>query len=1102
MLPQALRTVLRRLRPDWPVFATAALTVLVTTVQLAAVPIYTEAAAVGAMRRLLADAPAGDATLDLSVATSSQAYDVAAAVVDEALRDAMDPTAADVSRRLRSASFSFGAGPTDLIVMQAVEGVERHATIMDGAWPAAGTTELVPAALEVSVAEELGVAVGDLVRLTGRRDGARITAEIVGRYAIDDRANRFWVGDPLLLSGVVDGRQFRTWGPLLVSEAAMRSAPTGRLRAEWHVQPHLDQLTVAGLDELGRSLDRLDGQVNRALDATTAGAAGTISDAEVRTRLPALLSETARSLTITRSGVFAVVLQLGALSGLALLISGSLLVETRRRETELMRARGAGPVHMVLPAIVEACLLVAPAVLAGPWLAAILVRALGTVGPLAGLDLDVSIGPAVFTTVGLVAAATIGVLTWPAIRSSRTAEVNPLSHRRRQPRRVIVSRVGVDLALLGVMVLAFWQLSVLGSRRAAWIGDRLAVDPVLVVTPALALLAGAVTSLRLFPLLARAGERRVKTSRTPAAALAAWQFARRPAGQARPGFLLVMAFGIGVFTATYGATWNASQADQAAHQIGADLRVQPNRRTGDSLADLQLVSAHEHLDGVVASMPVARAVGPLPGSDRNGRLLAIDAGRAPAVVAMRDDLAPDFPSLMERLVAARPNPPGIELAGATDRLLLELDVEEATVEDGGGEVLPQAFHGRLALTLRDGNDLVHRIELGEIGHGNHRLAIDLTTTLGDGTTVGAADPVSIIDIVVRAPVPAPPSRDVELDFRLFTSGSSTGAVPVPIGNAEWLASSALTSGLRSRQTVTVGRGLSADGLVVALETGATARPSIATFTVRPGPAPTPAPVPAVVSRRWLESTRRQVGDSLVLPTLVPGATVEIAGVLEGFPTVNPAVDDVVLVDLPTIQYLYHASGRPVPAVDEHWLDLAPRTSDSSVSGALLAAPFESVTVAGLESRTDRLRSDPAALATIAAYTVGYGAAALFAVVVFAVTAAMGLQDRRAEIALLRALGLAPRELAVWQAAEHAILVVTSVVLGVTIGLVLAAVALPLLAVGQTGEPVVPTVRTVYPWSTLATVHLVPLTALALVVVVLVTRLRRLRVATLLRMGDG
>ncbi|MYS26113.1 hypothetical protein GTW38_04000, partial [Streptomyces sp. SID7804] len=60
-----------------------------------------------------------------------------------------------------------------------------------------------------------------------------------------------------------------------------------------------------------------------------------------------------------------------------------------------------------------------------------------------------------------------------------------------------VVRAGADVGLLVVAAVAYWRLS---GRPAGTAGRDLGVDPLLVVAPGLALLAGTVLTLRLLPL--------------------------------------------------------------------------------------------------------------------------------------------------------------------------------------------------------------------------------------------------------------------------------------------------------------------------------------------------------------------------------------------------------------------------------------------------------------------------------------------------------------------------------------------------------------------------------------------------------------------------
>jgi len=148
-----------------------------------------------------------------------------------------------------------------------------------------------------------------------------------------------------------------------------------------------------------------------------------------------------------------------------------------------------------------------------------------------------------------------------------------------------------------------------------------------------------------------------------------------------------------------------------------------------------------------------------------------------------------------------------------------------------------------------------------------------------------------------------------------------------------------------------------------------------------------------------------------------------------------------------------------------------------------------------------LRTDPVALAPIAAYTIGAGAALALAVVVFATGAALSGRLRRPELLLLRALGLSPGQIARWLAVEHLIQLTIAAASGLAVGLALSLAILPRLAVDRDGRPVLPAPRTVIPWDTVALIGLVPLGALAIILLVQVRAIAKATGAAELR-GEG
>ena len=144
----------------------------------------------------------------------------------------------------------------------------------------------------------------------------------------------------------------------------------------------------------------------------------------------------------------------------------------------------------------------------------------------------------------------------------------------------IGQRLGLDLALVAVAAIGLWQLRHYGAPLTRSVQGTLGLDPLLIATPALGLLAGAIVALRIVPLLAQLAERVAAGGRGLVPSLGSRQLARRPLRYTRAALLLMLAMAMGVFAVSYTWTWAASQRDQATFQIGADLRVQPGTRVG------------------------------------------------------------------------------------------------------------------------------------------------------------------------------------------------------------------------------------------------------------------------------------------------------------------------------------------------------------------------------------------------------------------------------------------------------------------------------------------------------------------------------------------
>ena len=161
----------------------------------------------------------------------------------------------------------------------------------------------------------------------------------------------------------------------------------------------------------------------------------------------------------------------------------------------------------------EGALLAVPAAVLAPWVAVLGLRALNHVGPLAqiGLRLDPHVTATAYVLAVLAAILCVAALALPALRSG--AVTSTVAGRGRPRPKSFVQRAGLDLVLVAVALVAYWQLRRYGGPVVESVQGRLGIDPLLIAAPALGLLAGAVLALRVVPAAASLVERLASSAR-------------------------------------------------------------------------------------------------------------------------------------------------------------------------------------------------------------------------------------------------------------------------------------------------------------------------------------------------------------------------------------------------------------------------------------------------------------------------------------------------------------------------------------------------------------------------------------------------------------
>ncbi|MFI8517086.1 ABC transporter permease [Streptomyces sp. NPDC085481] len=645
--------VLLRVRAHRLLLTAALLAVLLTTSVLATLAAFSGSIGDAALQGTLQGRSAPAAALVVSGQVPADKRASADAAAREGARKTFAGLPVTVRKLERSGPYALPrglqapaarAGDPDLTDFAALD--RSRLSLVSGAWPkATGPREAVEAAFPEEAAKRLKITPGAVLDLADRLGGKPVKARITGVYRPMDSADLYWQLDPAGGRGVRTV-VFTTYGPLLADPAVLASGRLTTGETSWLGAADYTGVTTGRMDALRAAAT----EGPRALAADTAGFGTTVN---AYTSLPTVLDQTDRALLVSRSTLSIVAVQLVLLAAYALLLVARLLSSERSGETELLRARGGSRRRIAGLAAAEALLLAVPAAVAAPLLAGPLTRlfadrsALDALGP----GLDATPPPTVWLVAAAVALCCAAAVVAPALASGDGAMVS--LRKGRAATLPAPVRAGADIGLLLIAGVAYWQLDRQtgeGAGGGAIAGDRsgaLGIDPLLVAAPALALLAGTVLTLRLLPPAAKLAERRAAGGRGLPAALAGWQFSRRPLRGAGPVLLLVLAVAMGMLAIGQSDSWDRSQRDQADFRTGATVRV-----LGAGPGDRAQTDRLAAVPGVRAAAPVHRASTDVAG--RTAAVLAVDTRRAAEGMLFRPDLANGSPAARLEAIAPKP----------------------------------------------------------------------------------------------------------------------------------------------------------------------------------------------------------------------------------------------------------------------------------------------------------------------------------------------------------------------------------------------------------------------------------------------------------------
>lgn len=746
-----------------------------------------------------------------------------------------------------------------------------RARLISGHWP----TSAAEASMQADAASSLGVVTGDVLTLPA---GQKVT--ITATWRVSSAADPRWLEDQVALSGL-DLDSTRGW---IVIDPALLKQTRESFLARWTIRPLAERIAVNQLDALRRAPDA----VSKAVEEDESGA-----NVQVEGALQLGIDPIQQNLQAAAAVSTAPLIVVALLGLITLIELAGMLGQFRAGETVLLRARGTSSRRFVVESAVEGIVTAVPAAAVGAAAAAGISSLVGQAGEVPAFA---------WVAVGSTVVLPVAVLAISAARSSRDRLLG--SRRAGRPllrggaRLRSTLALGSLLLLLLLAVVSVSQFLLYGSPLAPVAGGGVAVDPLAVSAPALAVAAIGLLGIAAFPLVARGLERWSRRARD-LDALALRQLARRPRAGLTP--ILVLAFAVSglLLGACYSGTWSVSARETRLVQVGAAVRVTSSPPLGESVT--------RAVPGQTSAAPVAREDAEI-GQDLVA-VIGIPSGRiATTITPVPNAVAP---ATLARLVAVHADRPAIP-AGATGVDVGFPGVPQELRPIGGSLIAVDAsgFETHVNL-LPSGDGLIGTVPAGAAPwtvHGFDLLLPDLPA----GTT---------------------------LPLELRATGGSSASIPLdaswaPVGNAGASAVAAALNGRAGLRSI----GPIPGGYVLIQSVHGSGR------------------LPVVISQTLADSSGLSVGADAPMELVTRGGSVPVRVV--GIEPVIPGIQsgEGVLADLAALQDAASREGLLQVSSGEWWIaTTTPAVAAAAEKRALPGASIVTATASADEQVLESAR---------------------------------------------------------------------------------------------------------------------------------------------------
>ena len=889
-----------------------------------------------------------------------------------------------------------------------VTGFQEHAQLTAGRWPSDAVGQdgngqpLIEGVLGVNAARSLGWTEGQrawLVLFPGSDDRPRqyIAVDLVGIAEAANPRAEYWMGaSDYFRIGDWEGRPV---APIYLTETAYFDGVGANYPSlvgdfGWLSYFNPDVITARTVAAARDNLTALETDVNAQFPRSF------VLTGLENSRGTGLLATYQRGLTLARAPLYLFISLVVVVILYFLALAVTLLAGARAAESSMLRSRGASALQVGGLLALGEGLIVLLATLVGPLLAWAIGSAflLDTINPVsrpgAGESpLGVGLSWQMYAMGAVGGLLCLAVLTAAGGSLARLGILDFLRARSRPPAAPWLQRYYIDLLAVAALAVLIWQIRQRGGFvEGTLTGGGPALDPLLLLAPAAALIALAFLLLRALPWAMMAAAFLAQRTAPAWISLTLRQMARRPLPYAALTVVITLAAALGVFAGSFQATLSRSEADQARHGVGGDMTLVDARFSGRTGA--AKIAALNDIDGVAAVSAVVReSVGFLDGPMQRGYVLGVDPLTMGQASWWRNSFAVDEPADLDTLMAPlrrtlNPQSAGIALPAGAERI----GIRARRADRGVSGAAPLPSYRLWARVVND-NGSYRNLELGTLsaqfgGAEWRQLAADLPDPAAQwrlvsvhisGESFARTPPGALLlDDIAAHGADLPLGGALVEGFEEigpWTALPQAGGVP---DRAERTADAAHTGAAGMRITWEEPLGRSARGIIIP-----------------PGPLPLPAIAgPGFTAGQIVRITV----DGYIVPT-------RITAVVSHFPTLDEGRSFLVLSVHELRAWLAQAPGAEPITPDEWWFDIATDADRAQTAAAIRAVGYR---LSYLRDRADAVsvatRNPLAGGAWNALTGIGLAALSLAVGLALCAHAAVAVRGQRVDLSVGAALG--------------------------------------------------------------------------------------------------